>query len=172
MTLFLTWSRFMRGVDRPEMTSNRTELKIAQIFPKICAPLQSFRHQKGDIIQASDWGPTNISRHRKKFGRHGDLAPGIYARPLYTISPVWHMTSIQWVGNRGSIGRNVNVASNCSAEIVIVVFLLLPASCHWNLHSVTDVSALPVDPIFKGSAEQDGLTLEDGTDKLTRNVGN
>jgi hypothetical protein len=38
---------------------------------------------------------------------------------------------------------------------------------------VIDVSAEPLGLIFKGQAvQEDCLTLEDETDKLTRNVGN
>jgi hypothetical protein len=37
----------------------------------------------------------------------------------------------------------------------------------------TDVSGQPICPIFKGQAVQEGcFTLEDGTDKLYKNVGN
>jgi hypothetical protein len=37
----------------------------------------------------------------------------------------------------------------------------------------TDVSGVPVDPIFKSQSDQqeDSLTLEDGTDRQSRNVG-
>ena len=36
----------------------------------------------------------------------------------------------------------------------------------------TDVSGQPIGPIFKGQAVQDNyLTLEDGTDRFSRNVG-
>jgi hypothetical protein len=36
----------------------------------------------------------------------------------------------------------------------------------------TDVSVLLIGLIFKGEAVQDCLTLEDGTDRLSRNDGN
>jgi hypothetical protein len=35
----------------------------------------------------------------------------------------------------------------------------------------TDVSRLPIGPIFKGRAQQDSLTLENGTDRSSQNVG-
>jgi len=35
---------------------------------------------------------------------------------------------------------------------------------------VTEVSGQPKDPIFRGQADQKSLTLEDGTDRLSRNV--
>jgi len=44
-------------------------------------------------------------------------------------------------------------------------------SVDWWL--VTDVSGEHIDPIFRGQGvQEDCLTLEDGTERLSRNVGN
>jgi hypothetical protein len=51
---------------------------------------------------------------------------------------------------------------------------LMISSLLWDvyLYLVTDVSGQPIDTIFKGpGAEEDRLTLEDGTDRSSRNVG-
>lgn len=34
----------------------------------------NYRHQKCDIKQVRQWGPTNIGHHRTNFSRHGDVA--------------------------------------------------------------------------------------------------
>jgi hypothetical protein len=44
--------------------------------------------------------------------------------------------------------------------------------CYTAYIVVIDVSGQPIGPIFNGQAEEDCLTLEDGTDRLSRNVGN
>jgi hypothetical protein len=55
------------------------------------------------------------------------------------------------------------------------VIFLVRSSLFWDVTQrgliVTDVSGQPLGPIFKDPAVQDRLTLEDGTDKLSRNVG-
>jgi hypothetical protein len=52
---------------------------------------------------------------------------------------------------------------------------LMRSSLFWDITHrtlvVTDVSEQPIGPIFKGQAVR-CLNLEDGNDKLSRNVGN
>jgi hypothetical protein len=55
-------------------------LKIQKFSRNLWATSQKFRHhnQKGYIKQFPYWGPKNFMRRRTKFGRHGEVASGIY----------------------------------------------------------------------------------------------
>jgi hypothetical protein len=48
-------------------------------FPQNEEPPQDSMRQNGDVEEVVHWGATNISRHRIKFSRPGDLEPGICA---------------------------------------------------------------------------------------------
>jgi hypothetical protein len=54
------------------------------------------------------------------------------------------------------------------------IFVLLEFYCSIEWQYVTDVSRQPIGPIFKGQAfaVQDCLALQNGTNRLSRNVGN
>ena len=83
--------------------------------------------------------------------------------------PITCMPFLFWVKwtKRNSPGKNRTACK-------LPVWSDLPSS--GILHSVerqflADVSGQPVGPIFKGQEFQELLTLEDGTDRLSRNVG-
>lgn len=59
---------------------------------KNCKPSQNSRRQRDDVNQVPYGGPTNITRQRTKFGRHGDWTPGVCALVLATPG-VWHKYS-------------------------------------------------------------------------------
>jgi len=45
-------------------------------FSKNRGAIQNCRRQKTDMKQVPNWGPTNISCHRRNFSRRCDMAPG------------------------------------------------------------------------------------------------
>lgn len=51
-------------------------------FTVIKKPPQNSRRHNSNTKQVPCRRPTNIKQHRTKFGRHGDLAPGLWA-PLF-----------------------------------------------------------------------------------------
>jgi hypothetical protein len=83
--------------------------------------------------------------------------------------------------------RKANLVAHCSlVESADQEWLMcdfrLPPACIWELRSCgilriaewlfsTDVSAQHIGPISKDQAVQELLTLEDGTDRLSRNIG-
>jgi hypothetical protein len=70
----------------------------------------------------------------------------------------------------------VRKSTRQQSEYDVYFIVLEKYSLFWDVTHrilvVTDVSVQPIGPIFKGRAIHCSSTLEDGTDRFYRNVGN
>ena len=72
--------RYLNRIRRPVHTVTQytyTYYQRCEHFTKIYGPPAVSRRQKGEMKQVSYWGPKGMKRHDRKFGRHGELAPGV-----------------------------------------------------------------------------------------------
>jgi len=79
--------------------------------------------------------------------------------------------------NQGNENIRAKMTNTDRSKICTIsgICLVVTSSLFWDvthrrLWLVTEVSGQPTGPVFRGQAVQKSLTLEDGTDRLSRNV--